>query len=104
MNGKKIGDLTVNDGGGLFDSEGLCDSLINDLNNLLKQTVSGQYIVACSVATQMAQKLINLKKGIKADTDSLKENIETLKREKTMLNECVDNLTKKDGAANGNSN
>ena len=34
---KKAGDITVNDGKGLMDNEGLCDSLLLDLNNL-KQT------------------------------------------------------------------
>lgn len=97
MDVKKVGNLTVNDGGGLYDNEGLCDTLINDLNNLIKQFMNGQYIVGCSVAAQMAQKLINLKKGIKADLDSMREKVEDLKR----LN---DSLIEKDGAGNGNNN
>lgn len=67
---KKIGDITVNNGKGLFDNEGLCESLINDCNNLMKYSMSCQYILFCSTIVQMVQKLNNLKKGIKADLES----------------------------------
>ena len=82
---------TVNNGSGLFDNEGLCDTLLSDLNNLVKQLMNGQCIFACSVVTQMAQKIINLKNGIKTDMDALKEKVEDLKR-------MNDSLQKKDGA------
>lgn len=72
--------MTINDGNGLYDNEGLCDSLINDLNNMLKLMVSGQYIQGCAVVTGMAQKIVNLKKGIANDTDSLKKKIQELKQ------------------------
>lgn len=80
MEARKVGDITVNDGKGLFDNEGLCDSLILDLNNLPKALMSGQYIQFCAIVTGMGQKLANLKKGIKADMDSMKEKVEDLKR------------------------
>jgi hypothetical protein len=96
MNSKKIGDLTVNDGKGLYDNEGLCDTLIKDMNNLLKQLFSGQYLAACNVITQITQKLVNLKKGIKTDTDSLKNNIEDLKKQNAELNRMLSEQ-KKDG-------
>lgn len=89
---KKIGDLTVNDGKGLMDNEGLCDSLINDLNNLVKQFITGQYIIGCSLVTAMSQKLINLKKGIHDDMQSMKDKVEELKRM----------TAEKDGDDNGN--
>ena len=99
---KKIGDITVNDGRGLLDNDGLCDSLINDLNNLVKQAANGQYIQFCAVVTGMAQKLINLKTGIKNDLDSMKEKVEELKR---MNDELVEQITglpvDKEGADNG---
>ena len=82
--------MTVNDGKGIYDNEGLCDLLINDLNNLPKLLVSGQYIQFCAAVTGMAQKLINLKEGITKDMDSMKEKLEELKR-------VNDNLQKKDG-------
>lgn len=82
---RKIGDITVNDGGGLFDSEGLCDTLVNDINNLVKQAVSGNYLLFCDTVVQMTQKVVELKKGIKADLDSKNRVIEHLKEINTNL-------------------
>lgn len=82
---RKIGDITVNDGGGLFDSEGLCDTLVNDINNLVKQAVSGNYLLFCDTVVQMTQKVVELKKGIKADLDSKNRVIEQLKEINTNL-------------------
>lgn len=99
---KKIGDMTVNDGKGLFDNEGLCDSLISDLNSLIKSIVSGQYVQSCAMVTGMAQKLLNLKKGIKADMDSMKEKVEELKRMNDSLFEQATGLpVDKEGDENG---
>ena len=77
---KQIGDVTVNDGKGLYDNEGLCDSILLDLNNLMKHIVSGQYFQFCSDVTTIAQKVVNLKDGIKKDMDSMKEKVDELKR------------------------
>lgn len=77
---KKIGDLTVNDGHGLLDNEGLCDSLVEDLNNLLKNIAAGQYIRVSSLVLEMVQKLMNLKKGIRNDRKSLEDQLEDLRR------------------------
>lgn len=99
-------EIKTNDGKGFLDNEGLCDSIINDLNNLIKQVMNGQYIVFCSVVTQMAQKVLNLKAGIKHDTDALKSNIEDLKNLNNELNDELNrmlserNESKKDGASN----
>ena len=70
----------VNDGGGLYDNLGLCDTLLEDLNELPKDLMNGQNIRFCLRISQMAQKIVNLKKGIKTDTDSLKEQIRELTR------------------------
>ena len=100
---KQVGDLTVNDGKGLMDSEGLCDSLINDLNNLIKQLVSGQYIVGCTVVTEMAQKLINLQKGIHNDMQSMKDKLEEMKRMNDDLMQQISGLpVERNGDGNGN--
>ena len=99
---KKVGDITVNDDKGLFDNEGLCDTLINDLNNLQKHLITGQYVLFCSTVTSMAQKLINLKKGIKDDLDSMKNKVDELKRINDSLVEQITGLpVEKDGAENG---
>lgn len=99
MTSKKIGDVSVNDGKGVFDNEGLCDSLICDLNSLTKCLINDQFILFCGVVSQMSKKLVNLKKGIKTDMDSLKENIEELKRMNDSLVKQMTGLpVEKDGA------
>ena len=75
---KTIGGLTVNDGHGLLDNEGLCDSLIENLNNLLKNAAAGQYIRVCSITLEMVQKLTNLKKNIHTEQTSMERNIQEL--------------------------
>lgn len=77
---KKIGDMTVNDGKGMYDSEGLCDSMIVDLNDMAKAMAAGQYIKYCSLTVGMVQKLTNMKKGIRADLDDRDEQIRDLQR------------------------
>lgn len=79
MEKKKVGDLSVNDGKGLFDNDGICDSLIQDLNTLPKLLIDGQFVKFCMIISGMVQKLINLKKGIKNDMDSMRQKVEELK-------------------------
>ena len=98
MKEKQIGDITVNNGKGFYDNEGLCDTLINDCNNLVKSLFSGRYVQFCAVIVQMIQKLTNLKKGIASDMDSMKEKIEDLKRVNSSL---LNQLNRKDGAEDG---
>lgn len=99
---KKLGDLTVNDGKGLFDNEGLCDSMLNDLNNMLKAFSAGQHVQACIIVSGMAQKLVNLKKGIKDDSEAQVKKIEELKAENSRIVEQLTGLpVDKDGAENG---
>lgn len=77
---KKIGDITVNDGKGLYDSEGLCDSLLMDLNRMQKLLIDNQFIAFCDLIAKMGQKLANLKKGISADIADRDEQIRDLQR------------------------
>ena len=96
--------ITVNDGNGLYDNAGLCNSLILDLNNLPKLMMTGQYIQFCATVASMGQRLVNLKKGIKADMDSMKEKVEDLKRMNDSLVEQMTGLpVEKDGAENGST-
>ena len=100
---KKVGDITVNDGKGLMDNEGLCDSLIIDLNNLSKQLMTGQYIQFCTLVVSMSQKLINLKKGITNDMQSMKDKLEELKRINDDLMQQISGLpVERNGDGNGN--
>ena len=66
---------------GLYTNSELIDSLIVDLNNLLKSLFSGQYVGACSIISSMAKKLSNLRRTIDNDLKNREETIETLKQE-----------------------
>lgn len=78
---KQIGNLTVNDGKGLYDNEGLCDSLIVDCNTAVKCLANGNYVQFCGIIVQMVKKLANLKEGIKNDMDSMKKQVAELEKQ-----------------------
>lgn len=104
MEGKKVGDVTVNDGKGLMDNVGMCDSLVNDCNTLVKYICTGNYILFCNLVSQMVVKLSNLQKGIQSDMDSMKEKVEELKRMNDSLFEQMTGLpVEKDGANDGSN-
>ena len=65
---------------GIFTNSELIDSLVVDLNNVLKEQQNGQFIQACCIVSQMAQKLINLRKTIDNDLKNREETIEVLKK------------------------
>ena len=65
---------------GLFTNSKLIDSLVVDLNNVLKEQQNGQFIQACCIVAQMTQKLINLRKTIDNDLKNREETIEVLKK------------------------
>lgn len=97
--------IPVNDGGGLYNNAGLCDTLISDVNNLVKYAVSGQYVQFCNGVTVIVTKIVNLKKGIIDDLASKDKIIEELKKINNNLVEQVTGLPvddEKDGVENGN--
>ena len=71
--------IHVNDGKGLYDNQGLIDSIIADYNALPRLLIENQFIKAAGVYASVGQRLGNLKNGIKADTESFKAKIEDLK-------------------------
>lgn len=73
--------IPVNDGGGVYDNVGLIDTLIVDCNELPKLLISGHGVGFCAKVVEMVQKLSNLKKGVLSDTESLREQVETLTHE-----------------------
>ena len=98
-------EITVNDGGGLYDNAGLCDTIANGVNELLKSAFSGNYILFCEGVTSITQRLVNLKKGIIADLESKDKTIEELKEENARLVEQITGLPverTRDGGKNGN--
>ena len=101
---KKENGISVNDGKGLWDNEGMCDSLVFDLNGLVKLLINGQFIQFCAKVPEMVVKLNNLKKGIKADLESKDKIIEELKKINDALMEEKTGLpVDKEGAENGSN-
>ena len=101
---KKIGDLTVNDGKGFIDNEGMFDSITSDVNTAVKLVMSGQYIQFCGKVYEICVKLANLKKGIRQDLESKDKIIEELKRVNNALVEKQTGLpVDKEGVDNGSN-
>lgn len=75
-----MNEVNVNDGGGLYDSVGLIDSLIIDCNDTVRILFTGNYVGFCSKIVEMVQKLSKLKDGISSDLKSKDEIIKDLKR------------------------
>ena len=76
---------------GLYTNSELLDSLIVDLNNVVKEQFSGQYIKACGIVHQMAQKLISLRNTIDDDLKNRDQTIEILKGQiRTLGGEVID--------------
>jgi hypothetical protein len=84
---RRVGGVAVNDGKGLFDSDGLIDSLIVDINDITKLLVSGQYIAYCNKIGAVAQKLVTLKNGVKNDISSRDKQIAELNDIISKINE-----------------
>lgn len=66
---------------GTYTNTELINSIIVDLNNMIKEEISGQYINACNMVNQIAQKLVCLQSGIDKDIKNRERTIEILKQE-----------------------
>ena len=66
---------------GLYTNTELIDTMIVDLNTLPKHLMDGQYVAFCGLISSLAQRLVNLKDGIKNDLDNRNQMIETLKNQ-----------------------
>jgi hypothetical protein len=95
--------LEVNNGKGLYDNAGVCDTLIRDLNRLPKMLMDGQYIQFCDCIASLGKRIANLKEGIQSDTASFTQSIEDLKRaNENLMQQLTGQQTEKAGADNGN--
>ena len=92
---------------GTYTNSELIDTIVFDMNNMIKEALSGQYVQICYIVTAMTQKLMNLKKGIEADLTSKDKVIEQLKDQLRAAGAEVEDMTteqfiekygKKDGA------
>ena len=70
----------VNDGKGLYDYEGLLDTIIVQCNSTVQCLLAGQMVAFCDNIAQIAKKASVLKKGIAQDMESKDEVIEDLRR------------------------
>lgn len=104
---KKIGDLTVNDGKGLYDNDGMFDAIIVKINTALKSLMDGQTIDFCGKINESCRMILVLKQAVINEREGLKNKVEDLKRFNHELNEEIckiqgqkleDEFTKKGGA------
>ena len=72
----------------------IIDSIINDINDSMKQIMTGQYILFGGIIHQAAQNLISLKTAIAKDITKKNETIEVLKEQI----KAFDTTDEKDGA------
>jgi hypothetical protein len=95
---------------GIYTNSELVDTMLSDMNNLLRYGLDGQYVQACAVVTQIAQKLVTLRDSIKADIANKDKTIEELKNALRNAGNPVEDITPEDflaeqcgkaGAANG---
>lgn len=95
-------EIKVNDGKGLYDNEGMCGTLVSDLNEAVKAIASGKYLQFCGKVAEMTVKLANLKNGIHNDMESKNKTIEELKQiNQSLLEQLNGNTAKKEGVYNG---
>lgn len=73
-------DIKVNDGGGLWDNAGLCDTLTVSCNDLLREICAGRYVGFAALIVDMVQRLSNLKKGIEAERADFEKQIAELRK------------------------
>ena len=65
----------------IYNNSELVETILNDLNDYMKANATGQYVQACIIMGNVAQKLVNLRNGIDADIKNKDEIIENLKTE-----------------------
>lgn len=70
--------VTLDDGKGLYTSDGLIDGLIVDCNRLTQHLASGQYVQYCNTIVQMVQKLGALREGIRKEHEDRDKAIQEL--------------------------
>ena len=70
---------------GIYNHAELIDSILSDLNSLMKYHMIGEHVAACAVMTGISQKLLRLKEGVGND---IKNRDETIEKLKDALREC----------------
>ena len=88
---KRLGELPVNDGGGLEDTNGYIDRIIVACNDAVRCLFNGQNIGFCARMTDIANKLLNLKDGVQKEHDALCEQVRGLEQANHDLMEKLNN-------------
>ena len=66
---------------GIYTHSELIDSILQDLNSLMRFHMIGEHVMACAIMTGISQKLLKLKEGVANDLKNREETIEQLKEE-----------------------
>jgi hypothetical protein len=66
---------------GIYSNVEMVESILLDLNNLPKELIAGQFIQSCTLVSQIGQKLICLRSGIKTEIEHKNKTIEDLKQQ-----------------------
>ena len=78
MEKRSIDGVTVNDGKGLLDNDGLMQTIIVDCNDAVKGALSGNYISFCDKMVQIVQKVSLLRKNWKQEMNAKEKQIADL--------------------------
>lgn len=89
---KRIGELTVNNGGGLLDSDGMIDAIKTRLNRAISSAMDRQYLCFCEDINNIVQMLMALRDGIRKERQGLKEQIKDLEQRNIELAEQLTGL------------
>lgn len=79
--------IPVNDGGGLYDRDGMIDGLIVDCDEVMKAIMAGSGIRLAALLVEMVQKLTALKKGVA-------EEVGVLTQERDQAREYADEMAR----------
>ena len=78
MEKRSIDGVTVNDGKGLLDNDGLMQTIIVDCNDAVKGALSGNYISFCDKMVQVVQKVSLLRKNWEQEMNAKEKQIADL--------------------------
>jgi hypothetical protein len=64
-----------------MDTGHMIESILDDINNMLKAALNGQPIQSCAILTGIAQKIVTIRTGVENEMKTRDNTIEKLKNE-----------------------
>lgn len=64
-----------------MDTVHMIESILDDINNMLKMALNGQPIQSCAIITGIAQKIMTIRTGVENEMKTRDITIEQLKQE-----------------------